>query len=1598
MSLTADEFLADVAAVYTGGPLNGAFGSGRLIAPGLILTAGHVVDYPSQEAPTRSGWKVCLLRNRTREGSWTVSAHTAEVIWRGTDDLDLALLRLSDDMQLGPALTPVFASYDLVGPIAEVDAAGFPQAWFDAAGTVRDYTVRGILRIASQLGPYAWSVPPADKPDDPRGWKGMSGAAACRIGPDDKLYLFGAVQEVPANFSHGQLEVARLSNGFDDAEFRGHLRVALSADPRIAPFRLGQSRSDLGIASIFQARTRAFTDEYLVSEAGPVPFGGRDLELERLNAWLLDPNAPPRMLVTAPAGRGKSALLVQWMKILQSGGVVGPNGWQLAFMPISIRVETNRPEIFYEGLARRLAEIAGEALPSEAIRDAGGFRYGVRDLLDRMADSDRRVIIIIDGLDEALHGSFDPAILPAVLPPNLRVLLSARWEVGDSNSKGWLKRLGWDRGIKVDSFELDRLKARGIADVLVKLSAPIDIAVREPDLVERLVELTEGEPLLVRYYAEDLWQVGSKGAVVTRADLDLMKPGFDSYFERWFDRQEELWTQEKAGIDRDEVDRVLAVLAFALGPLGEADLLELMKHIHGRSGVMAADRLLKPLRRFVFGDGKKGSGYVLSHPKIGGYLQRERFAASAAVLRRGFAAWGQAHLGELNAGRVQPERASSYALQFLPQHLDDAGASPEDFMMMVEDGWRLAWEKFEGGQRGFASAVQSAWSAQRKNADLRLGAQWRCALALSSIRSLGQNVPERLALVAVQRGVLTFRQAAYFAEITGPSKESVELLAGLAVAARENHALSAELALSALATARAARDDTEQALLLSAAIEILFSVDPGLAPEQRADIAGEALAAAKAIARGRRRDGFDEMLASAMASWRSRALATLAPHLAPARLGEALISAITIHDADARSRALAALAPHLAPAQLGEALAAAKAIDDEEVRSSALAALAPLLTPEQTLDALGAALAAAEAIWHLAFRSRALAALAPLLLPEQLGEALAAAKAIDTASLRSHVLIALAPLLAPEQLGDALASATAIGDERERSSILAALAPLLAPEQPGEALASAKTIDNANWRWRVLATLAPHLAPEQLGEALASAKAIGDASARSSALAALAPHLALEQRHDVIGEALAAAKAIGDASSRSSALAALAPSLAPEQLGDALAAAKAIDHVYWRSLTLAALAPHLTREQLGEALAATRPIGDNYARSGALAALAPLLAPALRHDVAGEALAAAKAISDENNRSKALAVLAPYLAPAQLGDALVAAMAIDDERWRSGALAALAPSLAPEQLGDALASAKAIDHPYWRSLPLAALAPLLAPEQRIDVLGEALASATAISDERGRAETLAALAPALTPEQFAEAFASARAIDDKFWRSRALAALGPRLAPEQLGEALTAAKAIVDAYSRSNALAALAPHLAAEQLGEALASAKAVGDGFFRAHALAALAPHLAPTQGLDALGDALAAAKAIRTETDRSNALAALAPHLAPEQLGEALAAAKAIDDAYWRSHALAALAPRLAPEQLGEVLASASAITSENSRSSALAELVGCVPAAVQVDVLLTLIDAVGKVARPTALSAAAAGARPTFDLGGQGAVLELRRAINDVCRWYP
>ncbi len=89
--------------------------------------------------------------------------------------------------------------------------------------------------------------------------------------------------------------------------------------------------------------TRAFLDEYLISETGEVPFGGRDVELRRSVSH-----------VSHGADRPRQERLARPVDDLRNHPQFANAGWQLAFMPISIRIGTNRPAIFYVGLGSAL--------------------------------------------------------------------------------------------------------------------------------------------------------------------------------------------------------------------------------------------------------------------------------------------------------------------------------------------------------------------------------------------------------------------------------------------------------------------------------------------------------------------------------------------------------------------------------------------------------------------------------------------------------------------------------------------------------------------------------------------------------------------------------------------------------------------------------------------------------------------------------------------------------------------------------------------------------------------------------------------------------------------------------------------------------------------------------------------------------------------------------------------------------------------------------------------------------------------------------------------------------------------------------------------
>lgn len=634
-------------------------------------------------------------------------------------------------------------------------------------------------------------------------------------------------------------------------------------------------------ASKYAGKVEEFLEEYLITEEGPgtVVFGGRDEELKRLDDWLADDRAAPRFVLVAPAGRGKSALLVHWLTRLRMAGRVGDGEerWRLVFFPISMRFSTHVPRLFYEALAARLNEIVQGELkpPAEGTDPAAYYEDRCRRLLAVAVERKTPILIVIDGIDEALGGRFSAEWFPRVGGAPLRLLVSARLQIGDSDARGWVERLEWDADVRVQTHELPILGKAAVRNLLGNAGAPVDVLSSRPDIIRRLHELTGGEPLLLKFYVQDLWKRGDEAGRLKVEDLADIKPGFGGYFKyfkRGLTRQQKVWEEEqKEGSRYDEatLEAYLAVLACAYGRLTAEELGEVARRVHDLPPSFRVENALRPLRRFIIGadsrSQEQGAGFVLSHPKLGEYLREDYFDRHRVEqARRAFADWGRDVLRRLNAGELAAERAPSYLLQYLGQHLGDVGAPARDFMSLVEEGWLRAWEAFEGGYRGFAQDVRRTAEAIAHQQGTESQPVWawqlRCKLTLSSIASVGSQISGELLAKCVQHGLLSPRQALHWIEYKGKAERTVALAE---LAPHLPEALLGE----ALGAARAIGTERYRA-------EALAELAPRLPEAERIEVLGEALGAARAIG--------DE-------GHRAAALTALAPRL-PQKLQKEAIS------------------------------------------------------------------------------------------------------------------------------------------------------------------------------------------------------------------------------------------------------------------------------------------------------------------------------------------------------------------------------------------------------------------------------------------------------------------------------------------------------------------------------------------------------------------------------------------------------------------------------------------------------------------------------------------------------------------------------------
>lgn len=958
----------------------------------------------------------------------------------------------------------------------------------------------------------------------------------------------------------------------------------------------------------YDFRIQSFLTEYLGTPEQPEPFGGREDTLKKLDEWL-DSNTQ-RLLLAAPAGRGKSALLVRWLDRL-----IVREDIALVFLPVSVRFRTNLASTFFASLAARLAYLHSEDIPTNMETSTDVWRGLVNAYLAKPLANGKKLLVVLDGLDEAGDWEATADLIPTELPNSVHIVISARFLAGDTDTKPWLLRLGWEHVGKATTLNLDPLDSSEVADVLLRMGVPLDVLSRRVDIISELYRLSEGDPLLVNLYVEDLWSRGHEASKIQPEDLQNIKPGYEGYFDRWWKEQKKIWGND-APLREKSVQLTFNLLCGAMGALTKNDLMAL--DLENDLTTFTIEDAIDELERFVIGIPdmlrKAEVGYVLSHPKLRDYFwdnldRREKF-----LIEKRFISYGEQTLENIAHKKINlnnREEIPVYIIQYYGAHLKRAQQPIEKFMPIIHhEGWARAWFAIEGSYGGYLQDVRQV-REQCRNLDLQtietsgksiyLACQFRCALIEASIHNLAGGISAKLIAVLVELGIWTLSQALVF--INQMPEKSLQSKAMIALIPHlKDHQL-----LKLLETAQLIEFEDFRHDLLNNLISRL--------PKEALQ---RGLEAVRTI--NDKRERAHSLLI----------LAQRSPEIA----NEALDIGQTIVDERNRTIVLLELVKYH-PEVADEILKTVRAINDEKYRADVLIKLTSLHS-----EVAGKTLEVAQTITNEELRAGVLIILASY-LPDKINKILEEVRAIKD---EKHRLIAISKMAQydPEVANEVLEGtrSTWYGNESLRVDILTTLAQHL-PDKINEILKAIREIENNSYRASALSKLV-HQYPEIASEALEAARTIWDKEYRANTLIEMAKYLP-----ELASEALAAAKSIPsegggmgteeETDKRDWALRNFAECLWKVSLEQALEAACAIDdynNSSMRNEVLKKLVQHLPQEELWRVLDVIQDKYFYYKKD-----ILDVLAPRLPEESLRHALEVARNIENTVDRADTLTKL-----------------------------------------------------------------------------------------------------------------------------------------------------------------------------------------------------------------------------------------------------------------------------------------------------------------------------------------------------------------------
>lgn len=1027
----------------------------------------------------------------------------------------------------------------------------------------------------------------------------------------------------------------------------------------------------------YASRIHNFLGEYLGLPGHSIPFGGRNRELQFLNNWLSSQSASPYLLITAPAGRGKSALLVHWHQMLLERQNVA-----VVYFPISVRYNTCLSSVIFSSLVPQLAYLHNENIPFGPDMSEEFWRGFLSDYLARSLPNKRTLVIILDGIDEAVGWDIEADLFPTSPPSNLRVVLSARSLVNDPEGTMWLDQLGWTHKGLAEKITLLPLDRAGIAEVINQVASSSTKLGSDASVITWLYQASEGDPLILQFLLKDLSERNSE-------NLPKIQPGLEGIFRRWWDGQKKIWGQE-ADEREKTVQILLSLLACSHGPLGKSDLEELAEECGLDTTYLRQS--LESLKRFIIGDGEQ-QGYVFSHPRLRSYFYGRLSKSEQQHTERIFLRWGQRIISALGAGHIHPKDVSPFLVQYYGIYLEHSESPPEALLKLVSGLWSQAWEALEGNFTGFLRDVDRAWqiieqfdqqsTTVNKHAPF-LAEEVRCALCHVSVNSLAYNIPPNLATILVQEGIWSISQGLAYAQQSPEIYQRFALLEMLAPL------LPSQLIDTALHTARNLPEQGQFENSIRATVTAILAA--GLPLDEQLPILRRELDTIRALPEKGLIDN----------SPRGEALVKVVPHLPPELRDIALDTALSLQDPRARAEALTGIITYIPdtkrPSVVSAAFQAACLIEIEGMRAEALAALVPHL-PNQLIEEV---IKVSNAFDFDGTKATVQIAVAKCLPKDQqysiVRDVLENACHIEGNWEKGTTLAALAPLLQGELIDIALQCADTIEYARSRAGAFIALVQVLPQAKRAPIIDTAlNSIFASSPEWPLadmLSALAPYLASKKLIQALRAVYELDNVQDQIQCLAILAKQLPLYKRLATLQKVLDIIKTMPEHNETF------------QMLGNNDPKANA----------LVSLVPYLPREALIDALNTARTIPDEPTRAQALGTFFKQLSPAKQTNILTEVFDTALSFRDERGQVKALETLAPSLSAKLLN---VTLEVIQDFRYRTTkreALEIIARYLPLKLLDSFLEMLYSLDDEKDQVQILLALAPRLSPEQLTAIL------------------------------------------------------------------------------------------------------------------------------------------------------------------------------------------------------------------------------------------------------------------------------------------